>query len=88
MGTGVDRVYPAAHRKLAGDIVQAGALLTEFPPGTAALRANFPRRNRLIAGLSRGVLVVQAAQHSGSLITARLASEFGRDVFAKIISGG
>jgi len=83
MGTGIDRIYPAANRKLAHSIVaNDGALVTEFPIGRAALRGNFPRRNRLIAGLSAGILVVEAARESGSLITARLASEFGREVFA------
>ena len=83
MGTGIDRIYPAVNRKLAHEIVaRNGALITEFPIGSAALRANFPRRNRLIAGLSSGILVVEAARESGSLITARLASEFGREVFA------
>jgi DNA processing protein len=83
MGTGIDRVYPAVNRKLAHAIVQNdGALITEFPIGSAALRSNFPRRNRLIAGLSSGILVIEAARESGSLITARLASECGREVFA------
>ncbi|HET9577548.1 MAG TPA: DNA-processing protein DprA [Usitatibacter sp.] len=82
MGTGADRVYPAANRDLAHALAQGGCLLSEFPIGTAACAGNFPRRNRLISGLSRGVLVVEAALHSGSLITARLAAEQGRDVFA------
>ena len=81
-GTGPDRVYPASHRDLAHAIVQQGLLVTEFAPGTPPLKGNFPRRNRLIAGLARGVLVVEAAPGSGSLITARLAVEQGRDVFA------
>jgi len=81
-GTGPDRVYPASHRDLAHAIVERGALVTEFAPGTPPLKENFPRRNRLIAGLARGVLVVEAAPGSGSLITARLAVEQGRDVFA------
>lgn len=81
-GTGPDRVYPAANRALAHEIAQTGCLLTEFPVGTPAITWNFPRRNRLISGLSRGVLVVEAALESGSLITARLAGEQGRDVFA------
>ena len=81
-GTGPDRVYPAAHRDLAHAIATCGALITEFAPGTPPLKGNFPRRNRLIAGLARGVLVVEAAPGSGSLITARLAVEQGKDVFA------
>ena len=81
-GTGPDRVYPAAHRDLAHAIATRGALVTEFAPGMPPLKGNFPRRNRLIAGLARGVLVVEAAPGSGSLITARLAVEQGKDVFA------
>ncbi len=82
IGTGADRVYPARNRELAIAIVERGAIVSEFPLGTPAIAANFPRRNRIIAGLSRGVLVVEAATESGSLITARLAGEQGRDVFA------
>lgn len=82
VGTGVDRVYPAAHRSLAQAIVARGAVVSELPLGTGVTRANFPRRNRLIAGLSLGVLVVEAAPHSGSLITARHAAEYGREVMA------
>lgn len=82
MGTGLDRVYPARHRALAHAIAQRGLLVSEFPPGTPVRDFHFPRRNRLISGLSRGVLVVEAALHSGSLITARLAGEQGREVFA------
>jgi DNA processing protein len=82
VGTGLDRVYPAANRPLAHEIARRGILLSEFPLGTAPVSANFPRRNRLISGLSRGVLVVEAALRSGSLTTARLALEQGRDVFA------
>lgn len=82
LGTGVDRVYPACHRELAAEIGAQGALVAEWPLGTPPRRENFPQRNRLIAGLSRGVVVVEAAIHSGSLITARLAGEFGRDVLA------
>jgi DNA processing protein len=82
VGTGADRVYPAAHAPLARQIAVHGAVVSELPLGTRASVAAFPRRNRLIAGLARGVLVVEAAVHSGSLITARQAAEFGRDVFA------
>jgi DNA processing protein len=82
VGTGLDRVYPARHRELAHAIAERGALLSEFPPGTPPREMNFPRRNRLLSGLSRGVLVVEAALRSGSLITARLAGDQGRDVFA------
>ncbi|MBD5801439.1 hypothetical protein AZOA_08530 [Azoarcus sp. Aa7] len=82
IGTGADRVYPARHQALAREIAQRGAIVSELPLGTPALPHNFPRRNRLIAGLARGVLVVEAAVGSGSLITARLASECGREVFA------
>ncbi|GLW60533.1 DNA processing protein DprA [Hydrogenophilus thermoluteolus] len=82
IGTGADRVYPAAHRQLAQRIAQHGAIVSEFPLGTPALPHHFPRRNRLIAALARGTLVVEAAVNSGSLITARLAAELGRDVFA------
>ena len=82
IGTGADLVYPAAHHTLAHEIARDGAILSEWPLGTPARSANFPQRNRLIAGLSSGVLIVEAAMRSGSLITARLANEMGRDVFA------
>ncbi len=82
IGTGIDRVYPARNQALAREIATAGAIISEFPLGTPALRENFPRRNRVISGLARGCLVVEAAERSGSLITARLAGEQGRDVFA------
>ena len=82
LGTGMDRLYPARHRELALRIAAQGLLVSEFPLGTPPLRENFPQRNRLIAGLTRGTLVVEAALQSGSLITARLAAECGREVFA------
>ncbi len=82
MGTGPDHIYPARHRALAQRIAEGGALVTEYPPGVPPLPEHFPQRNRIIAGLTVGTLVVEAAVRSGSLITARLASEAGREVFA------
>ena len=82
VGTGLDKVYPARNRDLAHAIAEKGAIVSEFALGTPPLTANFPRRNRLIAGLSQGTLVIEAAPQSGSLITARLAAEQGKEVFA------
>ncbi len=82
VGTGLDRVYPKKHLALAHRIAQQGLIISEFPLGTAPLTANFPKRNRIISGLTQGVLVVEAGLKSGSLITARLANEQGKDVFA------
>jgi DNA processing protein len=82
VGTGLDRVYPKGHLELARRIARRGLILSEYPIGTPPLEANFPKRNRLIAALSKGTLVVEAALKSGSLITARLAAEQGKEVFA------
>ena len=81
-GAGPDRVYPREHAALADEIAGRGALLTEYPPGTPPLAAHFPERNRLIAGLARVVIVVEADERSGALVTARLALDEGRDVMA------
>jgi DNA processing protein len=82
LGAGIDVVYPRCNRPLYEEIERHGALVSEFAPGAPPRRGNFPRRNRIIAGLSLGTLVVEAARRSGSLITARLANSYGRDVFA------
>lgn len=82
IGTGIDRVYPRQHRDLAHRVAAHGLVVSEYPLGTPPLAPNFPRRNRLIAGLSQGTLVIEAALQSGSLITARLAVEQGKEVFA------
>lgn len=82
VGTGLDKVYPAANRDLAHELAKCGLIVSEFPLGTPPLASNFPRRNRLISGLSLGCLVVEASLQSGSLITARFALEQGKDVFA------
>jgi len=81
LGTGVDVVYPKENRKLFGEVEKRGALISEFPLGTHPAPENFPIRNRVVAGMSLGIVVVQGAQYSGSLITARLGMEFGREVY-------
>jgi DNA processing protein len=90
LGSGVDRVYPQEHEPLAADIAATGLVLSEFPPGTAPLKFHFPLRNRVISGLSRAVVIVEASEQSGSLITARCALDQGRDVLAvpgNVLSG-
>lgn len=82
MGTGIDLIYPARNARLADEIAERGALISEFPPGTQARRDHFPRRNRIVVGLSLGTLVIEAALQSGALISARQAMEAGREVFA------
>jgi DNA processing protein len=82
VGTGLEMTYPKEHKKLEGEIAASGAVISEFPLGTPPLPQNFPYRNRVLSGLCFGVLIVEAAEHSGSLITARLAYEQGREVFA------
>lgn len=82
LGDGLDKIYPARHKKIAESINVDGAIISEFPTGTPPLPEHFPRRNRIISGMSLGVLVIEAAQRSGSLISARYAMEQGREVFA------
>ncbi len=82
LGCGVDLVYPSEHRRLRDDIETRGAIVSQFPPGTRPLPGHFPARNRTLAGLALGVVVVEAGERSGALITARLAGELGREVFA------
>lgn len=82
LGCGLDVVYPPEHDRLRAEIARSGSVMTEFPPGTRPLASHFPRRNRILSGLALGVVVVEAAEGSGSLITARLALDQGREVFA------
>jgi DNA processing protein len=81
LGSGVDIIYPHAHRELAEQIAQNGAVLSDYPPGTKPDAKNFPPRNRIIAGLSKGVVVIEAPNRSGALITVDFAADYGRDVF-------
>jgi DNA processing protein len=82
LGSGVDRIYPPEHRRLADEIIENGAVLSDYPPGTPPEGVNFPPRNRIISGLSQAVVVVEAGARSGALITAAYAAEHGREVFA------
>lgn len=82
LGTGVDQVYPASNRQLYRDVIRQGLLLSEYPAGTKPDRSHFPQRNRIVAGLSRAVLVMEAGERSGALITAQLANDYGRDIYA------
>jgi len=83
LGSGIDIIYPASHKKLAEDIIKSGGVIvSEYPPGTSPSKLTFPARNRIIAGLSLGTLVIEAPERSGAMITARFALEQGRDVFA------
>ncbi len=82
LGSGVDMIYPPEHKKLAETIIQHGAIISDYPPGTAPEGSNFPPRNRIIAGLSRATIVIEAGEKSGALITAKFSVEQGRDVFA------
>ena len=82
LGCGIDQVYPASNRRLFDEVLKNGLIISEYPPGMLAFRGSFPQRNRIIAGLSRGVLVVEGSRSSGSMITARFAEEYSRDVFA------
>ena len=82
LGSGPDVLFPRSHGRLAAEIIEKGLVVSEYPPGTPPLAAHFPQRNRIIAGMSAGALVVEAARRSGSLITARLAGNYGREVFA------
>jgi DNA processing protein len=90
LGSGLDRVYPSEHRALAQEIAQTGLIVSEFAPGSPPLKHHFPLRNRLISGLSRAVVVIEASENSGSLITASCALEQGRDVMVvpgNVLSG-
>lgn len=82
LGNGLERIYPAEHSRLANEIIDRGALITEFPLHSPIYKSNFPTRNRIIAGLSQGVVVCEAAEKSGTMITASFAADFGREVFA------